>query len=128
MDDRSEEGHVEAPLPAKMGSSFVSEEAGQGKRRKGIGGGATRAAQGEEEGQETGPGGRGDGAKGTEGAVEAATTAPAAPAESDSAAPAAPAAPSEKEAAAPGVTVTASHSQFGWKPVWVASATAKSCT
>ena len=89
------------PYLQKMGDSFVSEEAAQGKRRKGIGGGATRAAQDEEEGQETGPGGRGDGAKGTEGAVEAATTAPAAPAESDSAAPAAPAAPSEEEAAAP---------------------------
>ena len=89
------------PYLQKMGDSFVSEEAAQGKRRKGIGGGATGAAEDEEEGQETGPGGRGDGDKGSEGAVEAATTAPAAPAESNSAAPAAPSAPSEKEAAAP---------------------------
>ena len=46
------------PYLQKMGDSFVSEEAAQGKRRKGIGGGATRAAEEGEEGLETGPGGR----------------------------------------------------------------------
>ena len=89
------------PYLQKMGEIFVSEEAAQGKRRRGIGGGVTRSAENWEEGQETGPGGRGDGANGTEGAVEAATTAPAAAAKNDLAAPAAAAAPSEKEAAAP---------------------------